>query len=495
MLDVDDAIRRWKTEGMDLTPIFAMPQPPPGTARHRTKAQDQHRLEKALDDTLIQLCEGALRWGDEVRLDLPVRNVDRTVGTMLGYEVTKAWGGGLPDDTIDVTLTGSAGQSSARSCPEASRWGWSATPTTLGKGLSGGSRARPDLPTAPFKAEENIIAGNVILYGATSGEIFVRGIVGERFCMRDSGALAVVEGVGDHGCEYMTSSKVESCWAPCGATSPRACPAASPTCSTCRRAGSTRRWSTSTRSTTTTAFSCATPSSAGSPTESAVAKELLTESDDAVSRFGKVMPKDFKRVLKAREAAERDGRDVNQAIMEAAHGWERAACRPPPELGRQERLVGGEGCVQAQPPEAAEADGSSVRSCLQGRLRAARKDRERLIGDPKGFLTSPRELPVRRPVDLRLRQLAGGRSTRTFPRDDLEAQAGRCMNFSIPFCHQGCHWATSSRSGTTWSSRHDWREATSGSRHQRLPRVHRHALSPPRARPPACWRSTPTPSR
>ena len=209
MLDVDDAVRHWKTEGMDLSPIFAMPQPPPGTARHRTKAQD-HGLEKALDNTLIQLCEGALRSGDKVRLDLPVRNVNRTVGTMLGYELTKAWGGeGLPDDTIDVTLTGSAGQSFGAFVPKGITLRLVGdTNDYFGKGLSGGRLTlRPD-PTAPFKAEENIIAGNVILYGATSGEIFVRGIVGERFCVRNSGALAVVEGVGDHGCEYMTGGKV-----------------------------------------------------------------------------------------------------------------------------------------------------------------------------------------------------------------------------------------------------------------------------------------------
>ena len=139
-----------------------------------------------------------------------MRNVNRTVGTMLGYELTKAWGGeGLPDDTIDVTLTGSAGQSFGAFVPKGITLRLVGdTNDYFGKGLSGGRLTlRPD-PTAPFKAEENIIAGNVILYGATSGEIFVRGIVGERFCVRNSGALAVVEGVGDHGCEYMTGGKV-----------------------------------------------------------------------------------------------------------------------------------------------------------------------------------------------------------------------------------------------------------------------------------------------
>jgi glutamate synthase (NADPH) large chain len=321
VLDVDDAVRHWKTEGMDLSPIFAMPQLPPGTPRHRTKAQD-HGLEKALDNTLIQLCEGALRSGDKVRLDLPVRNVNRTVGTMLGYELTKAWGGeGLPDDTIDVTLTGSAGQSFGAFVPNGITLRLVGDANDyFGKGLSGGRLTlRPD-PTAPFKAEENIIAGNVILYGATSGEIFVRGIVGERFCVRNSGALAVVEGVGDHGCEYMTGGKVVVLGRigrnfaagmsggvayvldlPQGRVNPEMVDI-DPLDDDDRvflRDAVERHFA---------------------ETESTVAKQLLTEWDDAVTRFGKVMPKDFKRVLKAREAAERDGRDVNEAIMEAAHG-------------------------------------------------------------------------------------------------------------------------------------------------------------------------------
>jgi glutamate synthase (NADPH/NADH) large chain len=321
VLDVDDAVRHWKTEGMDLSPIFAMPQLPPGTPRHRTKAQD-HGLEKALDNTLIQLCEGALRSGDKVRLDLPVRNVNRTVGTMLGYELTKAWGGeGLPDNTIDVTLTGSAGQSFGAFVPQGITLRLVGDSNDyFGKGLSGGRLTlRPD-PTAPFKAEENVIAGNVILYGATAGEIFVRGIVGERFCVRNSGALAVVEGVGDHGCEYMTGGKVVVLGRigrnfaagmsggvayvldlPQGRVNPEMVDI-DPLDDDDR------------------AFLRDAVERHFAETESEVAKELLTDWDEAVNRFGKVMPKDFKRVLKAREAAERDGRDVNEAIMEAAHG-------------------------------------------------------------------------------------------------------------------------------------------------------------------------------
>ncbi len=326
MLDVDDAVRHWKTEGMDLSPIFAMPQLPPGTPRHRTKAQD-HGLEKALDNTLIQLCEGALRSGDKVRLDLPVRNVNRTVGTMLGYELTKAWGGeGLPDDTIDVTLTGSAGQSFGAFVPKGITLRLVGDANDyFGKGLSGGRLTLRPHPTAPFKAEENIIAGNVILYGATSGEIFVRGIVGERFCVRNSGALAVVEGVGDHGCEYMTGGKVVVLGRigrnfAAGMSGGVAYVLDLATEDGVRRRVNPEMVDIEELDEADREFLRDTVERHFAETESAVAKQLLTEWDDAIGRFGKVMPKDFKRVLKAREAAERDGRDVNAAIMEAAHG-------------------------------------------------------------------------------------------------------------------------------------------------------------------------------
>src|SRR5919197_424806 len=299
MLDTDEAVRHWKTEGLDLRPIFHMPKLPPGTARHRTKPQD-HGLEKALDNTLIQLCEGALASGDKVHLDLPVRNVNRTVGTMLGYELTRRWGGeGLPDDTIDVTLTGSAGQSFGAFVPRGITLRLVGdTNDYFGKGLSGGRLTlRPD-PTAPFAAEENIIAGNVIGYGATSGEMFIRGVVGERFCVRNSGALAVVEGVGDHGCEYMTGGRVVVLGKigrnfAAGMSGGIADPLDDDDREFLREVVERHH----------------------EETGSAVARALLTDWDD--SRFTKVMPKDYKRVLAARAAAERDGRDVNAAIMEA----------------------------------------------------------------------------------------------------------------------------------------------------------------------------------
>jgi glutamate synthase (NADPH) large chain len=321
MLDTDDAVRHWKTEGLDLSPIFHMPELPPGTPRHQTKTQD-HGLEKALDNTLIELSEGALRFGDRVKLELPVRNVNRTVGTMLGYELTKHWGGeGLPDDTIDITLTGSAGQSFGAFVPAGITLRLVGDANDyFGKGLSGGRLTlRPD-PSAPFAAEENIIAGNVIGYGATSGEMFIRGVVGERFCVRNSGALAVVEGVGDHGCEYMTGGRVIVLGGVGRNFAAGMSGGISYVLDLPRHRVNREMVDIDPLDDEDRAFLRDTVSRHHAETDSAVAHALLTDWDDAVERFGKVMPKDYKRVLRARAAAERDGRDVNEAIMEAAHG-------------------------------------------------------------------------------------------------------------------------------------------------------------------------------
>ena len=321
LLETDEAVRHWKTEGIDLSPIFEVPGSTKGVARRQTRGQD-HGLDKALDNTLIQLCEGALRSGDRVHLDLPVRNVNRTVGTMLGYELTKAWGGeGLPDDTIDVTLTGSAGQSFGAFVPRGITLRLVGdTNDYFGKGLSGGRLTlRPD-PSAPFAAEDNIIAGNVILYGATSGEIFVRGMVGERFCVRNSGALAVVEGVGDHACEYMTGGRVVILGGigrnfAAGMSGGVAYVLDLPT-----HRVNPEMVDIDPLDAEDHAFLRDAVERHYAETGSAVAKNLLTDWDEALSRFGKIMPRDFKRVLQAREAAERDGRNVDEAIMEAAHG-------------------------------------------------------------------------------------------------------------------------------------------------------------------------------
>ncbi len=198
-----------KARLLDLSPVLV--PPPPGAALSCRRPQD-HGLGRSLDNQLIEACRPALEAGEPVRGSWPVDNSQRAVGTMLGSELTRRYGGrGLPDGTIELELTGSAGQSFGAFLPAGITLRlFGDANDYLAKGLSGGRVVvRPPLDApAGYVAEENIIAGNVIGYGATAGEIFVRGVVGERFCVRNSGALAVVEGVGDHGCEYMTGGRV-----------------------------------------------------------------------------------------------------------------------------------------------------------------------------------------------------------------------------------------------------------------------------------------------
>ncbi len=212
LLDTRSAIEHWKASGLDLSPILHTPVLPTGTARRRTTEQE-HGLEKALDHQLIALATDALEHGTPVSAEVAVSNVNRTVGTMLGHRVTVAHGPeGLPDGTIDFTLVGSAGQSLGAFLPRGVTLRMVGDANDyVGKGLSGGRLVlRP--PQAPlasgFRAEANVVAGNVVAYGATSGQLFLRGLAGERFCVRNSGATAVVEGVGDHALEYMTGGTV-----------------------------------------------------------------------------------------------------------------------------------------------------------------------------------------------------------------------------------------------------------------------------------------------
>jgi len=208
-LDATKAIDHWKASGLDLAPVLEVPQPVEGASLRHTTNQE-HGLEKALDNTLIALAQDALEHREPVRITETIRNVNRTVGTMLGHEVTKRYRGeGLPDDTIDVTLTGSAGQSFGAFLPRGITLRLLGDANDyVGKGLSGGRIVvRPDRD-AGLMGEHNVIAGNVIGYGATSGEMFLRGLVGERFGVRNSGATLVTEGVGDHGLEYMTGGTV-----------------------------------------------------------------------------------------------------------------------------------------------------------------------------------------------------------------------------------------------------------------------------------------------
>jgi glutamate synthase (NADPH) large chain len=326
-LDVGHAVDHWKASGLDLTPILHVAEVGDqfaGQALRQTRTQD-HGLDRALDNELIALAEPALERGEPVRAQLAVRNVNRTVGTMLGHEVTRRYGAeGLPDGTVDLTFIGSAGQSFGAFLPRGITLRLEGDANDyVGKGLSGGRVViRPDR-AARFVAQEQIIAGNVIGYGATSGEIFVRGGVGERFCVRNSGATAVVEGVGDHGCEYMTGGRVVVL----GKTGRNLAAGMS---------GGTAYVLDLKEQRVNREFVelRPVPHDVGDDlrelvrrhqeeTGSTVAEALLADWEAAVTRFTEVMPRDYRRVLEARADALRDGLDddeTDKRIMEVLHG-------------------------------------------------------------------------------------------------------------------------------------------------------------------------------
>src|SRR5690242_16147219 len=319
LLDTVVAVEHWKASGLDLSPILYTPPLPEGAALSCVTSQD-HGLDRALDNTLIQLAEGALEEGRPVHLDLPIRNVNRTVGTMLGYEVTRRWGGeGLPEDTIDISFRGSAGQSFGAFLPRGVTLRLDGDANDyLGKGLSGGRLIVRPPAEAMFTAEEQVIAGNVIGYGATAGEIFLRGIVGERFCVRNSGALAVAEGTGDHGCEYMTGGRVVIL-GPVGRNFAAGMSGGVAYVFDLPRIRVNMEMVDLDQVEEDDAkFVREVVERHHAETGSAVAARLLADWDPG--RFTKVMPKDYKRVLSAASQAEREGRDIDEAVMAAAHG-------------------------------------------------------------------------------------------------------------------------------------------------------------------------------
>jgi glutamate synthase (ferredoxin) len=209
-LEVKKAVDHWKARGLDFSKVLHQPEVPTDVGRFCQIAQD-HGLEKALDNTvLLKICEPALERKEKVVAALPIRNVNRVVGTILGSEVTRRWGvEGLPEDTIEIHFTGSAGQSFGAFMPKGISFTLEGDANDyVGKGLSGGKIIVYPPPNSTFVPEENIIVGNVALYGATGGEAYIAGMAGERFGVRNSGVTAVVESVGDHGCEYMTGGRV-----------------------------------------------------------------------------------------------------------------------------------------------------------------------------------------------------------------------------------------------------------------------------------------------
>jgi glutamate synthase (NADPH/NADH) large chain len=321
LLDTDIAVRHWKaSRGLDLAPLFVVPDLP-DASRRQTRDQD-HGLDKALDQTLIQLAEAALEDAHRVTLRLPVRNVNRTVGTLLGAEVTRRYGGeGLPDDTIHVQLDGSAGQSLGAFLPPGITLELVGDANDyVGKGLSGGRLIVRPHPEARFAAERQVIAGNVIGYGATAGEIFLRGKVGERFCVRNSGALAVAEGVGDHACEYMTGGTVVVL-GECGRNVAAG-----------MSGGTAYVLDLDPGRVNRELVDLEAPSADDLKllhgvvtrhrelTGSAVAASLLGDWPRRSRSFTKIMPRDYRRVLEAVRLATAEGRDPDEAVMEAARG-------------------------------------------------------------------------------------------------------------------------------------------------------------------------------
>jgi glutamate synthase (NADPH/NADH) large chain len=328
MLDTRAAVDHWKAHGLDLAPILEVPENPyPGQTMLQSTPQD-HGLDEALDQQLIVLAKPALESGQPVIIDLPVRNVNRTVGTLLGSRVTRKYGGaGLPDDTIDIRLHGSAGQSFGAFLPRGITLTLEGDANDYtGKGLSGGKIVvRPDRE-ATFVAEENVIVGNVVLYGATSGEAYIRGLAGERFGVRNSGATAVVEGVGDHGCEYMTGGRVVVL----GPTGRNFAAGMSggiayvydPT-GTFPSLVNYEMVQLEPLEDEERAWLRATIDRHAVLTNSAVASRLLHAWDAEVERFHKVMPQDYRRVIRVLKDAANEhlSEDATLAkVMEASHG-------------------------------------------------------------------------------------------------------------------------------------------------------------------------------
>ncbi|MGW1511538.1 glutamate synthase large subunit [Streptomyces sp. NPDC002394] len=331
LLDTSRAVTHWKAQGLDLEPLFYVPELPEGAVRHARIEQD-HGLEKALDNELIELAAEALNAASAeeaqpVRAQVAIRNINRTVGTMLGHQVTKKFGGaGLPADTIDITFTGSAGQSFGAFLPAGVTLRLEGDANDyVGKGLSGGRViVRPDRG-ADHLAEYSTIAGNTIGYGATGGELFLRGRTGERFCVRNSGALVVSEGVGDHGCEYMTGGTAVVL----GETGRNFAAGMSGGVAYVidldrDNVNSGNLEAIEALSETDRTWLHDVVRRHFEETGSTVAEKLLADWDAAAARFSKIIPTTYKAVLAAKDAAELAGlseTETTEKMMEAAsHG-------------------------------------------------------------------------------------------------------------------------------------------------------------------------------
>jgi len=319
VLDTKAATEHWKASGLDLSPILV---PPKANAVRSNTSQQDHGLTAALDNQLISLANPSLEDEKAVRLEMPIRNVNRTVGTMLGSEITRKFGGrGLPANTIEITFHGSAGQSFGAFIPSGLTLRlYGDSNDYVAKGLSGGRVIiRPD-ERATFKSNANVIAGNVIGYGATSGEIMISGVVGERFCVRNSGAHAIVEGVGDHGCEYMTGGTVIILGSIGRNFAAGMSGGMAFVLDLEESLVNTEMVDLLTLPAVHEDFVKSSLSNFFVESGSAVAKELLSDWDKSKSRFTLVMPRDYARVLEVMAKAQREGMPVDNAVMEVVNG-------------------------------------------------------------------------------------------------------------------------------------------------------------------------------
>jgi glutamate synthase (ferredoxin) len=325
-LKTKKAVDHWKAKGLDFSAILHKPVPHAGTELYCVNEQD-HGLELSLDMTrLVPACEDAIYNKTPVEVNLPVVNTNRSVGTILGYNITKQHGGeGLAEDTIKAHFTGSAGMSFGAFVPKGVTMTLEGDSNDyLGKGLSGAKIIVYPSRKASFKAEENIIVGNVCFYGATDGEAYVRGIAGERFAVRNSGVNAVVEGVGDHCCEYMTGGKIVVI----GATGRNF--AAGMSGGSAFVLEDRDKFEINCNQDMVHLESLVEAEDVEAVksmlknhheyTNSPVAEKILNDWDNYQSKFIKVMPKDYKRVLEAMKRAKAEGTSVDEAVMEAAHG-------------------------------------------------------------------------------------------------------------------------------------------------------------------------------
>ncbi len=319
ILDTRKAISHWKASGLDLSPILHKVDIDKNASLRQTTTQD-HGLSKALDNKLIEICQPAIQKGELVRAQFDIRNVNRTVGTMLGSQITRKYGGqGLPTGTIELTFNGTAGQSFGAFIPQGLTLRLEGdTNDYLGKGLSGGKIVvRPDRK-AKFESSLNVIAGNVAAYGATSGTLFVRGLVGERFCVRNSGVTAVVEGVGDHACEYMTGGRVVVL----GQTGRNFAAGMSGGIAYVVDLNienvNSEMVELESLDESDKDFLSSILKDYLEETESPLAMQLLKDKD--FKKFTKVMPREYKRVLQAQAKAKKDGTDPMEAVMEVSRG-------------------------------------------------------------------------------------------------------------------------------------------------------------------------------